>query len=125
MFAGWSWDGLWETEPQFRRIWRVSSVIWGSGLLVDAAVRVVISYALPVDAVPGLGGLLYPVTFVVLQVITNVYYNVAGLYPILGARWAVTRSRDITLTGVGVPAGLMSRVRIASVNGQPQPGQEL
>ena len=86
-FASRSWGALWETEPQFRKIWRTSSLIWGSGLLIDAAVRVVISYTLPVDAVPGLGGALFPLTFVVLQLLTNVYYNVAGLYPILGARW--------------------------------------
>ena len=96
-FAGNSWDVLWETEPQFRRIWRVSSVIWGSGLLIDAGVRVVISYTLPVDAVPGIGGTLYPITFVVLQLITNVYYNVAGLYPILGARWAARQPRSAEL----------------------------
>lgn len=29
LFAGRSWDVVWETEHQFRRIWRVSSVIWG------------------------------------------------------------------------------------------------
>lgn len=61
-----------------------------------------ISYTLPVDVVPGLGGALYPITFVVLQLITNVYYNIAGLYPILGARWAAPRRRDIAPTGAGV-----------------------
>jgi hypothetical protein len=87
VFAGRSWDVLWATEPQFRRIWRVSSVLWGLGLLLDAAVRVTISYTLPIDQVPGIGGALYPITFIVLQVITNVYYTRAGLYPLLGARW--------------------------------------
>jgi hypothetical protein len=28
------------------------------------------------------------VTFLVIQVVTNIYYNRAGLYRILGARWA-------------------------------------
>ncbi len=37
--------------------------------------------------VPGLSGALWPVTFVVLQVITNIYYQVAGLNRMLGARW--------------------------------------
>jgi hypothetical protein len=91
-FASRPWDVLWETEPRFRTIWRVSSVIWGSGLLIDAAVRVVIAYTLPVDAVPGLGGALFPITFDVLQLVTNVYYNLAGLYPILGARWTTRRA---------------------------------
>jgi hypothetical protein len=83
-----SWDGLWETSPDFRRIWKVSTVIWAVALLADAVVRVVMSFTLPVDVVPGLGGALWPVTFLVIQVVTNIYYNRAGLYRILGARWA-------------------------------------
>jgi hypothetical protein len=70
IYAGRSWDSLWETEPRFRHIWRVSSALWGLGLLIDAAARVVIAYTLPVHTVPGLGGLLYPVTFVVMQIVT-------------------------------------------------------
>jgi hypothetical protein len=54
--------------------------------------RVIMSYTLPVAVVPGLGGALWPVTFVVLQVVTNVYYHFAGLYRLLGARW-LARSR--------------------------------
>ena len=45
------------------------------------------SYSLPVHTVPGLAGLLWLVTFGVIQVVTNVYYHWAGLYRILGARW--------------------------------------
>jgi hypothetical protein len=86
-FAVRDWDLLWDTEPRFRRIWRVSTVIWGLALLADAVIRVVMSYTLPVDVVPGLGGALYPVTFVVIQIVTNVYYQVAGLNRLLGARW--------------------------------------
>jgi hypothetical protein len=82
------WDGLWETSADFRRIWQVSTVIWAVALLADAVVRVVMSFTLPVDVVPGLGGALWPVTFLVIQVVTNIYYNRAGLYRILGARWA-------------------------------------
>jgi len=37
--------------------------------------------------VPGLSGALWPVTFVVLQVVTNIYYQFAGLNRMLGARW--------------------------------------
>jgi len=83
-----SWDGVWETSADFRRIWRVSTLIWAVALLVDAVIRVVMSFTLPVDVVPGLGGALWPVTFLVIQVVTNIYYNGAGLYRILGARWA-------------------------------------
>jgi hypothetical protein len=87
MYAVHDWDALWRAEPRFRRIWRVSSVMWGAGLLIDAAIRVLMSYTLPVSVVPGLGGALWPVTFLVLQVVTNVYYHLAGLNEMLGARW--------------------------------------
>ncbi len=80
-----SWDELWTHEPRFRRIWRVSTVMWGLGTMADAVLRVVMAYTLPVDVVPGLSGALWPVTFVVLQIITNVYYFRAGLWPILTA----------------------------------------
>ncbi len=52
--------------------------MWGAGLLADAAIRVVMSYTLPVSVVPALGGALWPVTFVVLQVVTNIYYQWSG-----------------------------------------------
>jgi hypothetical protein len=74
-----SWDELWDVDPAFRRVWRVSTVVWGTGLLVDASARVLISYTLPVDVVPGLGGALWPVTFIVLQVLTNIHFARAGM----------------------------------------------
>ncbi|MEV6671906.1 VC0807 family protein [Streptomyces sp. NPDC051162] len=77
---GTPWETLWQNEPVFRRIWRVSTVIWGAALLIDAAARVVMSYTLPVNTVPGLGGLLWPATMVLLQLVNGVYYRVAGLW---------------------------------------------
>jgi hypothetical protein len=105
MFAATDWDALWDAEPAFRRIWRVSSVMWGVGMLADAAARVVMSYTLPVSVVPGLGGALWPVTFVVLQIVTNVYYQLAGLNQLLGARWLNGRDRHRVLLRVEDPAG--------------------
>ena len=105
-FAVRDWDALWDAEPRFRRIWRVSTVIWGLALLADAVIRVVMAYTLPVDVVPGLGGALYPVTFVVIQIITNIYYQVAGLNRLLGARWlAVAVTQRGSTCGFSVPAG--------------------
>jgi hypothetical protein len=97
-----SWEKLWDGEPAFRRIWRVSTIIWGVGLLVDAVLRVLMSYTLPVAVVPGLGGALWPVTFIVIQVVTNVYYHRAGLYRMLGAPWVngwPARRGDAKLSG--------------------------
>jgi intracellular septation protein A len=87
VFGTRSWESLWETDATFRRIWRISTVMWASALLADAAARVVMAYSLPVDVVPGLGAALWPVTFVLIQIVTNVYYHRAGLYRILGAPW--------------------------------------
>jgi hypothetical protein len=86
-FSAGSWEDLWNTNPAFRHIWRVATVMWGVGLLIDAVLRVVMSYTLPIPVVPGLGGALWPVTFILLQIVSNVYYHRAGLYRILGAAW--------------------------------------
>jgi hypothetical protein len=80
-----TWDEMWEQVPRFRSIWRVCTIIWGTAILADAVVRVVMAYALPVGVVPALGGALWPVTFIVLQVITNVYFARAGFWRILQA----------------------------------------
>ena len=82
-----SWSDLWGQSSEFRRIWRVSSVLWGMALLADASIRVLMAYILPVSVVPALAGALYPVTFVMMQLVTNVYFHRAGLYRMLGARW--------------------------------------
>ena len=58
-------------------------VIWGTAILADAVVRVLMAFALPVGVVPALGGVLWPVTFVILQVITNVYFARSGFWLIL------------------------------------------
>lgn len=65
-------DRLWCTTPLFRRVWRGLTWLWGLGLMVDAVLRVVFAYTLPVDTVPALDGALYAVTYVVLQVITQI-----------------------------------------------------
>jgi hypothetical protein len=111
MFAVTDWDALWDAEPAFRRIWRVSSIMWGTGMLADAAARVVMSYTLPVSVVPGLGGALWPVTFLLLQIVTNVYYQVAGLNQLLGARWLSRRDRHRVVVGVEDPAGSQGEVQ--------------
>ena len=80
---GASWDSLWEQVPRFRHIWRVATAIWGLALLIDAAIRVLMAYTLPIDLVPALGGALWPVTFIALQVVVNAYFQRAGFWRIL------------------------------------------
>jgi hypothetical protein len=67
-------------------VWRISSVIWGVGLLADAGVRVVIAYSMPIDVVPAAAGALYPATFLMLQVIDQINYRRSGLWQILVVR---------------------------------------
>ncbi|MFC7107471.1 VC0807 family protein [Nonomuraea rubra] len=87
-----SWDVLWERLPAFRRIWRVASVMWGIGLLLDAVVRVVIAYALPVDAVPGVNTAQYIAFLLLMQVAMNVYLVPTGVYNRWSPLYAELRS---------------------------------
>lgn len=91
---GESWDVLWDELPGFRRVWRVAGVIWGVATLADAAVRFAMAYTLPVNVVPGLNGVQYAVLFVLLQVVTNVYYFRVGLYRPDSALYAPLRAES-------------------------------
>lgn len=79
---GTPWEVLWEHEPRFRRIWRVSTIVWGLAMLGDAAARIAMAYTLPVDSVPALTGLLWPVTIGFVLVVNGAYYEIAGLWRI-------------------------------------------
>jgi hypothetical protein len=78
-----SWELLWEREPRFRRIWYVLTIMWGVALLVDAALRVVLAYTLPVAVVPAMQVGMMVVTVLVMQVLTSIYYVWAGLWRML------------------------------------------
>lgn len=79
---GWpaGWEALWESSPAWRRLWRVSSAVWGVGTLTDAGLRVLMAYRLDPDRVPALNLLLVLVTVLVLNVVTNVYYATQGAF---------------------------------------------
>lgn len=81
-----SWDDIWEHDAWFRRAWRVDTVIWSIGLLADAAVRVVMAYAFPVDVVRAMSAALWALTFVALQVAQHVYFTRIGLWRALRAQ---------------------------------------
>jgi hypothetical protein len=65
-------ERLWQTEPGFRRVWYALAVIWGTVTLLDAGIRVLMAYSLPIDTVPALDTALSIATFVLLQGITQV-----------------------------------------------------
>ena len=54
-----------------------------SNFATDAAAKVTMAYTLPLDVLPGLAGSLWLVTFLALQVITNIYFAGAGLWTTL------------------------------------------
>lgn len=74
------WEVSWERLPRFRRLWRVSSVIWGVALLLDAAARVAVACTLPVDTARLAGWLLYAGATVLTMIITNVHHALSGLH---------------------------------------------
>ncbi|MGX6600685.1 VC0807 family protein [Micromonosporaceae bacterium Da 78-11] len=53
-------------DPQVRHGHRVASLVWGLGLLTEAAVRVALVYALPLDVMVGVSTGLTVVTFAAL-----------------------------------------------------------
>ncbi|MEU2982452.1 VC0807 family protein [Streptomyces hirsutus] len=65
-------EQLWESDASFRRVWRGLTTLWAVGLLCDALLRLIMAYTLPIDTVPALDGVLYAVSWIVLQVITQI-----------------------------------------------------
>lgn len=61
-------------------MWSVATAMWGIGLILDAAARVLMAFTLPPDSVPGLGTVLYVATVVILNVVTNSYYVACGVF---------------------------------------------
>ncbi|SHM10847.1 MULTISPECIES: VC0807 family protein [Streptomyces] len=46
------WEARWDTEPTFRHHLRLVTAVWGAVFLLDAVLRVVLAYTIPVDAFP-------------------------------------------------------------------------
>ena len=55
-------------------------MIWAGALLLDAVVRVVIAYTLPIEAVPAMQTGLMIATTLLMQPITWLYYQKTGLW---------------------------------------------
>ncbi|MEV6630336.1 VC0807 family protein [Actinoplanes sp. NPDC051470] len=52
-----------ESNPRVRHGYRVTSLVWGGGLLAEAVVRVALVYTLPISVMVGISTLLTVVTF--------------------------------------------------------------
>lgn len=74
------WEKHWAAAPRFRRMWRISTLAWGLGFFVDAALRVYFAYNLAPDAVPAVTTAMYLGTNAVLIVGSNVFYIASGIF---------------------------------------------
>ena len=63
----------WRDSPAYRHALRVATSMWGVGLVLDAGVRVVLAYLLPIDQVPLVSTLQYFVAYAALQVGSRLY----------------------------------------------------
>ena len=63
----------WRDSPTFRHVLRVATMVWGVGLVLDAGIRVVLAYSLPVDQVPLISGLQYVVVYAALDLSSRIY----------------------------------------------------
>lgn len=74
------WEALWERASRFRRMWRVSTFLWGLGFLLDAALRVYFAYTIAPDLVPALTTAMYIGTNIILIIVSNVFYIASGVF---------------------------------------------
>lgn len=66
-------ETCWNESATYRRTMRGVTSIWGVGMLLDAGVRVVLAYTLPIGTVPLVGGLQFVAVYLVLQWISQIY----------------------------------------------------
>ncbi|MBO4236338.1 MULTISPECIES: VC0807 family protein [Pseudonocardia] len=62
------WDRRWAGSARFRGIWRWLTAGWAAGLFLDAALRVLIAYTVPVDVVPAVHAVQWFAVLAVLLV---------------------------------------------------------
>lgn len=67
------WDRRWDSSAWFRRIWRVVTVIWGTGVLASAAAKVLFAYTLPIDVVPAISIVQWAAVLIGLNAASQLY----------------------------------------------------
>ncbi|WP_409180809.1 VC0807 family protein [Amycolatopsis sp. VS8301801F10] len=71
-------DLKWAKSPTYRHVIRVITAIWGVVLVLDAGVRVLLAYTLPIDSVPLISGLQFIGVYIVIEVATRIYSRRKG-----------------------------------------------
>ncbi|NUS00416.1 MAG: hypothetical protein HOV67_34770 [Kribbellaceae bacterium] len=78
-------DELWATNARYRGAWKWITVWWGIATVVDAIVRVVVSYTLPISVVPATDPIITVLTVVTLQIPTIVLLHRSGTWHLVFA----------------------------------------
>ncbi|KAA8882128.1 hypothetical protein F3087_39455 [Nocardia colli] len=73
------WDARWDNDSQFRYHLRVLTAVWGAVFLLDAFVRVLLAYTLPIDAIPLVSTVQWLVVLAALITFHNFYLTKHGL----------------------------------------------
>lgn len=73
-------DRMWETDPRLRGAYRAITIMWGSVLLAEGGLRVLMAHTLPVAVLPALETALAVVTILVLQLPTHLLLLRAGVW---------------------------------------------
>ncbi|MFF0267301.1 VC0807 family protein [Kribbella sp. NPDC004536] len=84
-------DELWATNARYRDAWKWITVWWGIATVIDAIVRVVVSYTLPISVVPATDPIITVLTIVALQIPTIVLLRRSGTWNLV---FAPHRSRS-------------------------------
>lgn len=78
-------DELWTANARYRAAWKWITVWWGVAAIVDAIVRVVVSYTLPISVVPATDPTITVLTIVALQIPTIVLLRRSGTWHLVFA----------------------------------------
>ncbi|WP_134114686.1 VC0807 family protein [Kribbella kalugense] len=73
-------DELWDTNEAFRTAWKWITVCWGIAAILDAVIRIVLAYTLPISVVPATDPVITVLTIVVLQIPTHVLLRRTGTW---------------------------------------------
>ncbi|MFB7630166.1 VC0807 family protein [Streptomyces sp. NPDC056149] len=74
-----AWEARWDVEPTFRHHLRLVTAVWGAVFLLDAALRVVLAYTIPVDSFPLVSTVLWLALLGGLLTFHNWYITRNGL----------------------------------------------
>lgn len=112
-----AWERNWRGSPEFRHVMRATTAIWGVGFLLEAVIRVVLAWTLPVDVVP----MVTTVQFIVLIVL------MLWIAPVYGRRYMARHGMAVASDGItAIPADAPSAPAAgeATTPRSPRPGSE-